>query len=340
MLKLGLVFVGFAAVLFGMQRLSASGTNIARCASLLLRGRLVVFPTETVYGLGANAFDERAVSRIFAVKHRPRKNPLIVHAASWKMVNEVIGRVLSKSERRMLSHFWPGPLTVVLPRSDRVPSIVTAGLDSVAVRWPSNAIAQRLIRKADVPIAAPSANPSTKPSPTVSSHVSRLRGVAAVLDGGQTVFGIESTVLDLTTKQILRPGPVTIESLRKYLPEVAFHPSLRADGSVKRPASPGMTFRHYAPRCKIVLWRGSARRFVSFVQKQPSSTAVICSKRLATRFSNRCVFSFSSTRDLMKNLFVFFFALDARRIRRCVVQSVPEHGIGFSVMNRLKKAAE
>ncbi|MDO8625122.1 MAG: L-threonylcarbamoyladenylate synthase [Candidatus Diapherotrites archaeon] len=322
-----------------MKRLAPSDSNISRCAALLRRGRLVVFPTETVYGLGANAFDSNAVRRIFAAKRRPARNPLIVHVASWKMANSVLAQPLSKSQRRLLSHFWPGPLTVVLPKSDAVPDIVTAGLSTVAVRWPSNEIAQRLIRKAGVPIAAPSANPSTHPSPTLSSHVQDLRGVAAVLDGGPTVFGIESTVLDLRKKKILRPGPVTLAQLRRFLRGVSYHASLKKNSRVKTPASPGMAFRHYAPNCRIILVKGSSKKFISFMEKKSVSTAVICSSRLAKKFSNRRVFSFSSSRDLMKNLFVFFFALDAQKIRRCVVQSVSESGIGFSVMNRIKKAA-
>ncbi len=333
-------FIFLALCFVCMSRvLSPTPSNISRCARLIQKGKLVVFPTETVYGLGANAFDETAVKQIFAVKNRPKKNPLIVHVSSWKMVESVCKNPLSSREKKLLTHFWPGPLTVVVPKSDLVSDCVTAGLSTVAIRWPSNRIARRLIEKAGVPIAAPSANPSSKPSPTLSSHVEDLKGVAAILDGGKSVFGIESTVMDLEKKLILRPGPVTPAELGRFWRGVRLHPSLLSKKKVAAPSSPGMKYKHYSPKCKIFLVKASSKRFVSFAAIQPCDMAVICSTKVSSKLTNRLVFSFSSAKNLAANLFAFFYLLDQKKVKTAIIQAVPEQGIGFSVMNRISKAA-
>lgn len=315
-----------------------STANISRCARLIRSGKLVVFPTETVYGLGANAFSESGVERIFAAKKRPKKNPVIVHVSSFRMLGSVIAKPLTPTQLRLLKLFWPGPLSVLFPRSDRIPSNVTAGLDTVAVRMPSNPIARRLIREAGVPIAAPSANPATRPSATLSVHAKKLRGVSAILDGGQSVFGIESTVLDLENQLILRPGPIGLSDLKPFLPNVRFHSSLKFEKIPKKVASPGMAFKHYSPDCAVSLVFGSSSRLAAFVDSLPEKTAVICSASVAKKLRRKPLFVFLSSKDLARNLFVFLHALDDRGFKSAVIQAVAERGIGFSVMNRLKKA--
>ncbi len=333
--------------------------NLAHCARAIRENQLVVFPTETVYGLGGNAFSKTAVEKIFRVKHRPKKNPVIVHVSSLSMLSKVIGRPLSKKEKKLLSFFWPGPLTVLFPKSDRIPLNVTAGLSNVAVRMPSNPIARKLISLSGVPIAAPSANKATRPSSTLSRHAKNLRGVFAILEGGPSVFGIESTVLDLKNQEILRPGPVGISELKPFLPKIRFHSSLRKNQAVKNPASPGMRYVHYAPHCRVVLLMGSFQKQFRFLDSKLKSAhfaskkiAVICSDKIAKKLVSKSivkrvekkkfpvrVFSFSSARSLAKNLFRFFHELDEQNFKTVFVQGVPERGIGFSVMNRLKKAS-
>jgi L-threonylcarbamoyladenylate synthase len=216
---------------------------------------LVAFPTETVYGLGANAFDPAAVRRIFAAKGRPVDNPLIVHVADPDSLADLVTEV-PEVGRRLMAAFWPGPLTLVLPKTDRVPPEVTAGLPSVAVRMPDHDVALGLIAAAGVPIAAPSANRSGRPSPTTAAHVREdLDGrIEVILDGGPTGVGVESTVVDVTGPgpTLLRPGGVPLEDLRRVVGEVAVDPGLSGEG-VERPKAPGMKYTHYAPQAPLTL---------------------------------------------------------------------------------------
>ncbi len=226
---------------------------IARAAELLRSGRLVAFPTETVYGLGANALDTAAVDRIYAAKGRPRYNPLIVHLADSAQVSAVSAGWNDIAER-LARAFWPGPLTLVLPKTETVPDNVTAGLPTVAVRVPKHPVAHALLAAAQIPVAAPSANRSTQLSPTTGEHVLQSLGDAVdlILDGGPTPVGIESTVLDLTTPvpTLLRPGSITIDELSRVIGRVERAADVR--GEAPRPA-PGMLDKHYAPRARVVL---------------------------------------------------------------------------------------
>jgi L-threonylcarbamoyladenylate synthase len=235
---------------------SPSAEVLAEAARVLQGGRLVAFPTETVYGLGANALDASAVARIFAAKGRPANNPLIVHLASAAQVGQ-IAATWPQSAARLAERFWPGPLTLVLPKKDTVPDSVTAQGPTVAVRVPAHPVAQRLLRAAGLPIAAPSANRSTELSPTLAEHV--LRGldgrIDLLLDGGATTGGIESTVLDLTTTppRLLRPGLIGIPELEEEIGSLARVRSLTvaAQDSPHPLPSPGMMPRHYAPRTPL-----------------------------------------------------------------------------------------
>lgn len=228
---------------------------LAQAAAVIQAGGLVAFPTETVYGLGANALDPAAVRRIFAAKGRPASDPLIVHLEHADQLGTV-ARTVPPLAEKLAAHFWPGPLTLVLPRLEIVPPEVTAGGDSVAVRVPNHPVALGLLRAAGVPIAAPSANRFSRPSPTSAAHVlADLSGrLELVLDGGSTSVGVESTVLDLTgsVPVILRPGGVTLEALRELLPEVQHR--ARYLGENEDAASPGQLLRHYAPNAPMTLY--------------------------------------------------------------------------------------
>ncbi len=221
-------------------------------AAILQSGGICAFPTETVYGLGANAFDEAAVAKIFEAKGRPQDNPLIVHVADRVQLSDICH--ISPLAEHLMDRFWGGPLTLILPKTDKVPLSVTAGLDTVAVRMPSHPIANALIRLSGLPIAAPSANLSGKPSPTRACHVTMdMEGRAdCIIDGGDCLWGVESTVLDLTVTPpaILRPGAVTKEELAEEIGEVIYGTSADA------PKSPGMKYTHYAPKAPVYIAEG------------------------------------------------------------------------------------
>lgn len=255
---------------------------LKRAADLIVRGELVAFPTETVYGLGANAFDARAVEKIFQAKGRPFGDPLIVHLASADAVSAVTSAVPAAAHE-LMRRFWPGPLTLVMPRGPKVPLRVTAGRDTVAVRVPAHPVAQALLAMTERPIAAPSANKFSRPSPTSAAHVAEDLGdeLDLILDGGSTLHGVESTVLDLTGERpaVLRPGAVTLEELREVIPNVTLAaelghrrqgfggppepsakagttpPSRNESASLK---SPGTSLKHYSPKAEVRLWTGDA----------------------------------------------------------------------------------
>ena len=234
---------------------------IRRAAEIIRNGGTVAFPTETVYGLGANTLSSEAVMGIFVAKNRPADNPMIVHVSSKKEVYALAKEVPEKADT-LMHLFWPGPLTIVLKKADIVPDVVTAGLDTVAIRMPKHKVALALIRESRRPIAAPSANLAGKPSPTMAKHVIQdLYGrVDAILDAGPTKVGVESTVIDMTTAPpvILRPGGITYEQLTKTLGKVELHPIVLAEKRlyVKGARSPGMKHRHYAPNAEVVVVEG------------------------------------------------------------------------------------
>ena len=239
---------------------------IRQAAQVLLRGGLVVFPTETVYGVGANAFDVEAVASIFQVKERPASDPLIVHVAGREDLERVASEV-SLAARRLLEAFWPGPLTLVLPRHARVPALVSAHRNTIGVRMPAHPVARALLQAAGVPVAAPSANRFSRPSPTRAAHaLADLGGrVEMVLDSGPADIGLESTVVDLTVSPPLvrRPGGVTVEALQAVLPEL--RPTERYSTGEAAEAAPGQLLRHYAPQARLTLYEGDPRAVVQRV---------------------------------------------------------------------------
>jgi L-threonylcarbamoyladenylate synthase len=326
--------------------------TIARAAEVIRRGGLVAFPTETVYGLGANALDEAAVRRIFEVKRRPADNPLIVHIARDEDLHLLASNVPPVAER-LARVFWPGPLTIVLPRSEVVPDATTGSLPTVAVRMPSHPVARALIEAAEVPVAAPSANLAGRPSPTSAAHVMEDLGgkIEMVVDGGEIVHGVESTVLDLTTSPptLLRPGPVTLEELRVYLGEVAVHPVVVGEETeVLLARSPGMKYRHYAPRAELVIVEGepeAVRRkieeLLSEGRRRGLRVGAVVTSRLAGVGADvvKVVGPRENPREVARNIFRVLRELDAEGVQFAVVEGIEPSGVGLAVMNRLRKAA-
>jgi L-threonylcarbamoyladenylate synthase len=306
----------------------ASPQAIARAAALLHAGRLVAFPTETVYGLGGDATNERAVAEIFSAKGRPRFNPLIVHVPG--LVEAEAIAVFDDRARRAACRFWPGPLTLVLQRRNGsgLSLLASAGLDTVAIRAPSHPAAQALLRATDRPIAAPSANRSGRVSPTEAAHVAEELGgrVALILDGGRTQVGVESTVLDLSaeTPALLRPGSVTIERLIELLGPIG-------EPSSALPRSPGMLASHYAPSLPLRLEAVDGRpneALLAFGPEAPSGYAE--------------VLWLSRSGDLAEaaaNLFAMLRRLDRPPFTGIAVMPIPEHGLGRAINDRLRRAA-
>jgi len=321
--------------------------RLARAGELIRSGKLVAFPTETVYGLGANAFDTEAVERIFTAKGRPQDNPLIVHIANLAMMNTLSSDV-PEAAILLARRFWPGPLTIVLPKSAVIPSAVTAGLETVGLRLPSHPAAVALIKAAGVPIAAPSANRSGRPSPTTAAHVlSDMDGrIEAVLDGGSCSVGLESTVVSLCGKKprLLRPGGVTLESLQIALGEVEVDRALKMlIPDDEKVSAPGMKYRHYAPSAPLTVVAGEPSRTAEYIQSLSApDIGVLCFEEYAPLFTEGIVRSVGRSDDSAEQARRIFDALrqfDLHPVRHIYAQAPSEKGIGLAVANRLNKAA-
>ena len=332
--------------IYTITDIEKQGDDISRAAGYLRAGELVAFPTETVYGLGSNALDGNAVKKIFAAKGRPQDNPLIVHIADASALYDV-AREVPEAALRLAEAYWPGPLTIVLPKKDAIPDEVSAGLDTVAVRMPSHPVAAALIRAAGVPVAAPSANISGFPSPTAAQYViDDMNGrIAAIIDGGDCEFGIESTVVTLATDppELLRPGAVTVEQLRAVLGEVAVNPAVLnplAEGA--QAASPGMKYKHYAPRAQISIVRGGLSVFAAYCAAHPGDAdAALVFEGEETATSLPCV-TFGKETDALSQAHRLFDALrelDAMGAKKVFARSPSPEGVGLGVCNRLYRAA-
>jgi len=309
----------------------ASARSLRAAAARLRRGELVAFPTETVYGLGANALDEKAVAKIFAAKGRPPDNPIIVHVSDQKMLRKVARRVPARA-KKLIARFWPGPLTLILSKKSLVPSLVTAGLDTVAVRMPQG-LARDLVRLAAVPIAAPSANVSGRPSPTTAAHVAEDFPDVFVLDGGPTAHGLESTVVALVPYPVvLRQGALSEESLRKMIPGLRRSPS----GGRHAAQSPGTRYVHYAPSRPLILFLRKSS-LLSYAKAHPKAL-VLCSTSLSSLFPKQRILPLGdSPEEIARNLFA---ALRTRRRgTELLALAIPRRGIGRAVMDRLTRAA-
>lgn len=307
-------------------------SSSSEAASVVRKGRLAAFPTETVYGLGADALTAEAVESIFEAKGRPADNPLIVHLAHREQVPQVAGAVPATATR-LLDQFSPGPLTLILPKRPTVPEVVTAGLDTVGVRLPRHEVAQAFLRACDTPVAAPSANRSGRPSPTTWQAVEEDLGgrIACILKGGRTDAGVESTVLDCTTEPptVLRPGAVSVEALEATIGAV----SVEGDGGKGRPKSPGTRHRHYAPAARVQLVHDPA-------EAEPSPDAGYVGLQAPERRDTfrRCHVA-SDLDTYARDLFRVFRECDRGGCTVIYAQTVPEEGLGRALNDRLRRAA-
>ncbi len=310
---------------------------IETAAAALRAGEVVAFPTETVYGLGADALNERAVAQVFAIKNRPQFDPLIVHLADKEAVPQYAA-VIDERAAALMERFWPGPLTLVLRKRPLIPDLVTAGLDTVALRVPAHPIALALLRAVGRPIAAPSANPFGYVSPTTAVHVQEMLGdaIGLILDGGPCTVGVESTVCALTEADamVLRPGGVTIEEIEAVIGPVTIAASLQSDGR-----SPGTLPRHYSPHVPLTLLapgepiprpRKGERVGLLTLAPRPDVEEYVVVEALSKD---------GTLLEAAAHLFATLRRLDSLGLERVVVESVPEHGIGRAIMDRLRRAA-
>ena len=333
------------------ELLKVNEESVALGARLIREGELVGFPTETVYGLGANALDARAVAKIFEAKGRPQDNTVITHVACVEEIPPLV-RAIPVAARKLMEAFWPGPMTLILPKADCIPDAVSAGLDTVGIRLPANADARRLIRAAGCPIAAPSANRSGRPSPTTALHVLEdMDGrIPLILDGGACQVGVESSVIDATGEVpvILRPGGITPEMVERVLGHVRVDEHVMSplrEGDVAR--SPGMKYKHYAPRAEMIIFSGEPEHVVSAIcRRYDEQTAK--GERVAIlgldehRYGDRTFISLGSEKrpqEAAARLFAALRELDERGDTVALCEAVDTAGIGLAVMNRMGRAA-
>ncbi len=333
---------------------SPDAAVIGRAADLLRRGEVVVFPTETVYGLGADAFQPAALEKIFVAKGRPFSDPLIVHIAEYGTLEELTGSI-PEAARQLAHVFWPGPLTLLLPRGPRVPRIVTAGMETVAIRMPSHPIARALIQALGSPIAAPSANRFMHVSPTTAGHaLADLRGrVPLILDGGPCPVGVESTILDLSAgvPTILRPGGVSLERLRAVLPEVQAPGGREVRSEDQAQRAPGQLPMHYAPAIPLLLFDGSEEAMRAAMleelqrrlQRGERVGILATDADLATfQESEALVFALGDAAQpaqVAASLFAGLRSLEEANVQVILCRTIAEHDLGLAVRDRLKRAA-
>lgn len=321
--------------------------TIEEAAAILRRGGLLGIPTETVYGLGADGLNEDAVRRIFLAKGRPQDNPLILHVpdAGWleRCCTDIPSAAYALAER-----FWPGPLTMILPRRDCVPLRTTGGLDTVGVRCPDHPVTRAIIAAADTPVAAPSGNTSGRPSPTCARHMMEdmMGKIDGIVDGGDCAVGVESTIIDLTVQppRLLRPGGLPLEALEAVLGEVAVDKAVRQRlGDGEKAKAPGMKYRHYAPRAAVTVVTGTPRRSAAYIREHlPAGAGVICFDEYAPLFAGHIVHRLGSQEDKLAQAQHVFDALrtfDDTDVTAIFAQCPDESGLGLAVGNRLKKAA-
>lgn len=337
---------------FSIEKENPNQQVLKQAAEMIKQGKLVAFPTETVYGLGANGLDVQAVEKIYQAKGRPSDNPLILHIARPEEL-EQLAREIPANAQALIDKYWPGPLTVVLKRTNLVPDIVSGGLDTVAVRLPASKIACELIRLAGVPIAAPSANTSGRPSPTTAEAViADLDGrIDAVIDAGDCAIGVESTVVDCTTPvpTLLRPGGITLEMLMETLGEVEIDPAL-GGGEGYIPRAPGMKYTHYAPVAPLILFEGSYPSLADLLIAEVTK-ALAAGKKVGAIVSIETVdrlpagvdaFVYGSREqagDIAANLYTALRSYDDKPVEIIFTEGIAEDGLGLAVMNRLRKAS-
>ena len=332
-----------------MKTLVLDKTQIDTAANILKNGGVVGIPTETVYGLAADALNGEAVAKIFKAKGRPMDNPLIVHIADFSDITRFdLVSEIPESAKALAEAFWPGPLTMIMKRTDVVPKEVSAGLDTVAVRFPAHPVAQAVIKAADTPLAAPAANLSGSPSPTTARHVlNDMDGrIDAVLDGGSSEVGVESTVITLAAEvpRVLRPGGITVEMLREVLGEVEVDDAVlhRLKDGVQA-ASPGMKYKHYAPKANVILLKGDDKAFISYVNAHAGDeVCALCCDEDLLELSVKTL-SLGRRNDYLtqaRHLFDCLRRIDENGTVKTVYSRLPStRGVGLAVYNRLIRAA-
>lgn len=320
-------------------------------AKLLRNGGLVLFPTETVYGLGANGLDDTAVKRIYKAKGRKSDNPLILHISDFSQLSSIADKI-SPLEKKLMDAFWPGPFTLILPHTPQVPSSVTAGLTTVGVRMPSNTIAKSLIHYAGVPIAAPSANLSGKPSGTKLSDIQEelFSQVDFMIDGGECDIGLESTVVHVIDEvpHILRPGKVTPEQIKAISGNVVIDPHILGKANHQEPIlSPGMKYRHYAPNtpCVLVCSEDNQKKVQKIKElcDQYAHPLILCSHENLPRYSSCLTLSYGSyfqLEEVSHSIFHLLRQVDSYHPDIVFIEGVPKEGLGLAIMNRLLRACE
>ncbi len=331
---------------------SGQEQHLRRAGEILRRGGLVAFPTETVYGLGGDALNRESSRKIYAAKGRPSDNPLIVHIADMEALPAIVKEVTPEA-LKIAETFWPGPLTIILEKSDKVPFETTGGLNTVAVRFPSHPVARKLIEYAGGYVAAPSANTSGKPSPTVAKYVIEdMDGrVDMIIDGGQVGIGLESTIIDLTVSppQILRPGFVTEAMLKEVLGQVDVDKTILSNDTGLAPKAPGMKYRHYAPAGELTIVSGDAKRVVEFIneqveeeKKQGKKVGVIGSCETGSLYRADVVKNIGNRQEeatIAHNLYRILREFDDEKVDVIFSESFHSDGMGQAIMNRLLKAA-
>jgi len=327
--------------------------QLLEAAEVIKNGGLVGIPTETVYGLGANALDASASKKIYEAKGRPSDNPLIAHISCMDELPALVSEI-PEAGRKLAEKYWPGPLTMVFPKSDIVPYGTTGGLDTVAIRMPSDPIANRLIRLAGVPVAAPSANTSGRPSPTKAEHVIEdMNGkIEMIIDGGEVGIGLESTIVDVSGEipMLLRPGAITIEMLRETLGRVEIDPAILGPLSADvKPKAPGMKYRHYAPKAEMTLVEGEMANVVAFINREAKaaleagkSVGIICTEESRSLYEGgilKVIGSREHEETVAHNLFAVLREFDERQVDCIFSESFSKDRLGQAIMNRLCKAA-
>ncbi|MBR5507009.1 MAG: threonylcarbamoyl-AMP synthase [Clostridia bacterium] len=315
--------------------------NIGEAAECIKNGGTVVFPTETVYGLGADAFNEDAIDKIYEAKGRPGDNPLIVHISEFDELDNLVCEV-PKCAKVLMDKFWPGPLTLIFKKRESVPLKVTAGRDTVAVRFPSNKIAQRLIKESGTSVAAPSANLSGSPSPTVCSDVidDLFSRVDYIIDATGCEIGLESTVVDVSGNDvvILRPGGITLEMIKKYVPDAYLDSGLIDEKSI--PKCPGLKYTHYSPKADVTVVQGKPEKVREYIlSNMEDSLGVLTYKSGVYEDADFVLFAGNNMDEYAHNLFSHLREFDKHNIKKVFAEFAPEPGIGVAVQNRLYKAA-
>ena len=336
-----------------INRENFTDAELAEAAEILRNGGLVAIPTETVYGLGANALDESASKKIYEAKGRPSDNPLIAHISCMDELSALVSEI-PEAGRKLAEKYWPGPLTMVFPKKEIVPYGTTGGLETVAIRMPSDPVANRLIKLAGVPVAAPSANTSGRPSPTKAEHVVEdMNGkIEMIIDSGEVGIGVESTIVDVSGKvpMLLRPGAITMEMLRETLGEVEIDPAILGPLSADvKPKAPGMKYRHYAPQAEMTLVEGEMEHVVEFINQEAKlaleaglKVGIICTEE--SRESYHCgmlkvIGSRENEESVAHNLFAVLREFDDQKVDCIFSERFSKDRLGQAIMNRLCKAA-